>query len=101
MFIIRIKALFLSVIFAGNFFAVCPCAAKDATGCPGKQAVKFNLLEKKAAGMVEVSPADAIGTLGYLIPVIEGRLVWVSTSSWCLPLHAPPDRLALYHCYLI
>jgi hypothetical protein len=129
-FIIRIKALFLSVIFASNFFAICPCAAsavastsafmrmngnythrccrqkktipcKDAKGCPRTQAVKFNLLEKKAAGTVEVGPAGAIGTLGYLVPVIEGRLVRVNISSWCLPPHAPADRLALYHCWLI
>jgi hypothetical protein len=129
-FIIRIKALFLSVIFAGNFFAICPCATgaaasasalmrmngnypscccrqkktipcKDAKGCPGTQAVKFNLLEKKAAGTVVVSPADATGTLGCLVPVIEGTLVRVNISSLCLPPHAPPDRLALYHCYLI
>jgi hypothetical protein len=129
-FTIRIKAIFLSAVFAGNFLVVCHCSAvaaagplafmrmngnhahcccrqkktipcKDAKGCPGTQAVKFNLLEKKAAGAVEVGPADAIGTLSYLVAVIEGRLVRVNISSWCLPPHAPPDRLALYHCYLI
>jgi hypothetical protein len=130
MFIIRIKALFLSVIFASNFFSVCHCACgavastsaimrmngnythcccrqkktipcKDAKGCPGTRAVIFNLLEKKAAASVGLSPADAMGTLGYLVPVIVGRLVRVNTSSWCFPPHAPPNRLALYHCYLI
>ena len=128
MFTIRLKAFFLSAIFTGNFLVVCRCSAgavgssdlvrmgaihmhcccrqkampcKDKKSCPGTQAVKFNLLEKKAAATVQVSPADGMVKLRYIVPAIEGRLVQVNTSFCPLPPYPPPDRLALYRCYLI
>jgi hypothetical protein len=127
-FTIRIKALFLLAVFAGNFFVVCRCSAavassvlmrmnpvhahcccrkktlpcKDKKDCPGMQAVKFNLLEKKAAAKVRVGPVDAVlVTRGYVIPGVEGRAVRSNAFSYYLSPHAPPDRLAFYRCYLI
>jgi hypothetical protein len=128
MFTIRLKAFFLSAIFTGNFLVVCRCSAgavgssdlvcmggvhthccchqkampcRRKKGCPGTEAVKFNLLEKKAAAKVRVSPADMMLTPGYIVPATEGRLVQVNTSFCPLPPYPPPDRLALYRCYLI
>jgi hypothetical protein len=122
---IRIKALLLSAIFTGNFLVVCHCSAaagssatagmhgyccchqkarpcREKNRCPGTQAVKFNLMEKKAAATVHLSPADAtVITRGYAVPAVGGRAVRHNASSINLPPHAPPDRLALYHCYLI
>jgi hypothetical protein len=128
---IRIKALLLSAIFAGNFFAVCHCAAgavastsaimrmngnythcccrqkrtipsEDGKRCPGTRAVKFNLLEKKAAATIGVNPAEVISVAReYNVPAIEGNGTEPSVPSWYLPPHAPPNRLALYQCFLI
>jgi hypothetical protein len=65
-------------------------------------AVKFNLLEKKAAAKVRVGPADAVPVMrGYVIPGVEGGSAKSNAFSCYLSPHAPPDRLALYHCYLI
>jgi hypothetical protein len=129
-FTIRIKALFLTAIFAGNFFAVCRCSGeaaaapsvfmgmngkhahcccrqktppcKDAKRCPGMRAIKFNLLEKKAAATVQLSAVGAtVLTPEYVVPEVEGRLAQRSASSSYLPPNSPPDRLALYQCYLI
>ena len=118
-FIIRIKALFLLAVFAGNFFGVCHCSAamvdsthccchktaqpcKETSNCAGTQAVKFNLLEKKAAATVCLNPVDAILVpRDFVVPAVEGRLAQRNASSWYLPPHAPPDRLALFQCYLI
>jgi hypothetical protein len=77
-----------------------PC--KDAKGCPGTQAVKFNLLEKKAAPTVRLNPAEAAVSTRYLVdPIVEDPQLRNNVSSHYLPLYAPPDRLALYHCFLI
>jgi hypothetical protein len=77
-----------------------PC--KDKKGCPGMQAVKFNLLEKKAAAKVRVGPLDAVHvTRGYVVPGVEGGPAQSNAYCCYLSLHAPPDRLAFYHCYLI
>jgi len=66
------------------------------------QAVKFNLLEKKAAPTVRLIPADAtVVARDPVDPVVEDRLPRNNVSSHYLPLYAPPDRLALYHCFLI
>ena len=66
------------------------------------QAVKFNLLEKKAAATVQVRAADALLiTRDYIVLPVEGRVARRDASLFDLPPHAPPDRLALYHCYLI
>jgi hypothetical protein len=66
------------------------------------QAVKFNLLEKKAAAKVRVGPVDAVLVMrGYVVPGVEGRPVQPNAFSCYLQPHAPPDRFALYHCYLI
>jgi hypothetical protein len=127
-FTIRIKALFLLAVFAGNFFVVCRCSAaetslasmrmnsvyahcccqkttspcNDKRGCPGMQAVKFNLLEKKAAAKVRVNPVGmALVIRGFVIPGVEGGLAKPNAFSRYISPHAPPDRLTLYHCYLI
>lgn len=130
-FIIQIKAFFLMAIFASDFFAVCRCPGevsaalssfmrmkgkyahccccqkappcKGEKRCPGMQAVKFNLLEKKAAATVCLNPVDAMAVLmpGYAVPMVEGVPAQRNVSSWYLPPHAPPDRLVLYHCFLI
>jgi hypothetical protein len=66
------------------------------------QAVKFNLLEKKAAATIQMSAIDAVVlTPEYVVPAVEGRLAQRNAFSSYLSPHAPPDRLALYHCYLI
>ena len=123
---IRIKAALLSVIFTANFVVVCHCSAaddrsavssamrghcccsrkappcKDTNRCPGTQAVKFNLLEKKAAATVHVRPAGLIAVAReFDVSPVDGSVVRHIVSSFDLPPHAPPDRLALYHCYLI
>jgi hypothetical protein len=127
-FTIRIKALFLLAVFAGNFFVVCRCSAamassalmrmnpvhahcrcqkktlpcKDKKDCSGMQAVKFNLLEKKAAAKIRVGPVNAVQvTRGYFISGVEGRPVQSNAFSCYLSPHAPPDRLAFYRRYLI
>jgi hypothetical protein len=77
-----------------------PC--KSAKGCPGMQAVKFNLLEKKAAATVRLNMVDAmVVSPEFVVPAVEGGLAQRNASSCYLPPHAPPDRLALYQCYLI
>jgi hypothetical protein len=125
---IRAKALLLSLIFTGNSLVVCHCSAtaagasssgsafphghcccsqkaapcKDRSDCPGTQAVKFHLLEKKAAASVRLSPAHVeVITRDYFVPVVEGRLAQQSYPSLYLHPHSPPDRLALHQCYLI
>jgi hypothetical protein len=66
------------------------------------RAVKFNLLEKKAAAAVQVRPAEPIMiTRDYAFLPVEGRMARHRVSSFHLSPHAPPDRLALYRCYLI
>jgi hypothetical protein len=66
------------------------------------QAVKFNLLEKKAAAKVRVGPVDSVlVTRGNVVPGVEGRPVQSNAFSCYLSPHAPPDRLAFYRCYLI
>jgi hypothetical protein len=122
---IRIKALLLSTIFTGNFLVVCHCSAaagsstsagmrghccchqkarpcREKNRCPGTQAVKFNLMEKKAAATVHLSPADVtVITRDYVVRAVGGWAGRHNASSIDLPPHEPPDRLALYHCYLI
>lgn len=122
---IQLRALFLTAVFAGNFLVVCPCSAaaepsvslgmhghcccgqtaapcKHRKTCPGMRAVKFNLLEKQAAPTVCLNPVDTMVYMpGYTVPAVECRLAPGSALSLYLSPHAPPDRLALYQCYLI
>ncbi|HUB60556.1 MAG TPA: hypothetical protein VL978_07640 [Puia sp.] len=86
---------------------VVPCPQKavpcmPGKPCPGMQAVKFNLLEKKTAAKICLGPVEAMVFIPrYMVPAVEGRLARRNVSSWYLPPHAPPDRLALYQCFLI
>lgn len=123
---IRIKAFLLTAIFAGNFLVVCHCSASDAgpsvpapvpdgccckkshpckepKRCPGTQAVKFNLLEKKAAAEVQLGPNDGVPVTRVYGPAaaVRGGTDCRGSSAFLMPLHAPPDRLALYHFYLV
>ena len=64
--------------------------------------MKFNLIEKKAATTVNLAAVGAtVITRDYFVPIVEGKEMPRCYSSRYLPPHAPPDRLALYHCYLI
>jgi hypothetical protein len=123
-FTIRLKAFLLSVIFTGNFLVVCHCSAatgpgrvgmrqhcccrqrtqpcKGADDCPGKQEVKFNLMEKKVAGPVHLNPVAALlEVTDYMAPVAAARWIKRKYATPYFYHHPPPDRLALFHCYLI
>jgi hypothetical protein len=64
--------------------------------------VKFNLKEKKAAPTVRLCPVEvALIARNYAIVTVEGPESQIKTVTSFFPLHSPPDRLALYHCYLI
>lgn len=66
------------------------------------QAVKFNLLEKKAAPTFLLGSEQAILVVrNVVVAAAAGRLTQRASSSFYLSPHAPPDRLALYQCYLI
>jgi hypothetical protein len=66
------------------------------------QAMKFNLLEKKAAATVHLDAAGVpVITRDYFVSIVAGREMPRCYSSRYLPPHAPPDRLSLYHCYLV
>ncbi|HTR31113.1 MAG TPA: hypothetical protein VMH27_17700 [Puia sp.] len=123
---IRIKAALMSVIFTGNFLVVCHCPAvpsgptrsarmpghccckrnaqpcKEKNDCPGTQAVKFNLMAKRVAPSVMANAGDAVRST----PVRHDwstRCPSTPRSWYALPrsLHSPPDRLALYRCFLV
>jgi hypothetical protein len=124
-FLIRIKALLLSVIFTGNFLIVCHCSAsatapgmamtrqhcccpqktrpcKGDSDCAGNRAVKFNLVEKKAPASVQLGAPDFIPVSRDFWCPVAGRQGEKRSDFFPPPsLHSPPDRLAFYHCYLI
>ncbi|HEV3410895.1 MAG TPA: hypothetical protein VG101_00395 [Puia sp.] len=59
-------------------------------------------MEKKVAGPVHLNPVAAASDVpDYIVPVVEGRLTQQNYSSNYFYQHSPPDRLALYHCFLI
>jgi hypothetical protein len=98
--------LLLSAIFAGNFFAVCRCsgvvggAPWDFERMNGKDG--HCCCRQKTSATVQLRPAELIVIAReYAVCSVGGWAPRDNASSIDLPPHAPPDRLALYHCYLI
>lgn len=78
-----------------------PCEEKG--GCPARQAVKFNLLEKQVATAVYSGPlVTAPVAHHFLVPVSIDLVISMRVNQdHYFYKHSPPDLQALYHRFLI
>jgi hypothetical protein len=110
---IKWKVLIMLVSFTASFTVFCHCEKassccekktsqkKDDHGCQGMQAVKLNLQEKQAVAAFHLEALPMVlverGTGGQ---VLCARAESGFSVFWSYK-HSPPDRLALYQCFLI
>ena len=116
---IQWKALLMLTVFAANFMVVCHCSAraaghaccvkkehkppcKDAGGCTGAHAVKFNLTEKQASSKIQIDPLYAVmhAPQPVLIASPADEIDYPCPQK-LPPRYSPPDLLSLYQCFLI
>lgn len=113
---IRLKAMLLLVAFAANFTVFCHCATAPkiyvrccksrcceapakARPCHSAQAVKFNLVEKQVANVLQVAPLPVV-VLRVRFAVIEPAKLHRPATD--VPVkHPPPDILTLQQRLLI